>query len=673
MASSGVNVKMGVSGIAQFKQNITTAKNSLKTLDAQLALNEKQFKASGDAEAYMQEKSDLLKLKLEEQKAVISNTEKALKQMTENGVDKSSKSFQDMQQQLLKAKGELIDTETAMSGIGEVSSEAADDVSGMNQQLKRIGDGVNFENVTNGLGKITDSIQAVITKALRMGRVLITNTMGAAEWADDLMTRVEKWDGVSAKELQQMDKIADYAEADADTILGAQDKMVKGINSGNKTVMGIFADKHLDPTRLKQTREGIVTLFWEAGDSLMHMTDESKRDEAALALFGKSWRELMPLFSMGRKEYERLMSEQSVVDDKQIQSLLKMKDSVTGLTNEWETFQTTILATLAEGLQPLLETATDLMKQLNEYLQSEEGQAMLQSMADAIRELFSGLAKIDAKTVMEKLKGLFDKVTEGFQWVIDNKDKLLEALKVIAGGFGLLKLGGLALNVGKLVTGFKGLLGLGGSGEAAAAATGSVGTTLTGVASKSASFITGMGMFPGVVADMFLNQTNAGRSLRDGTDFFAGVQQDIQETVDTWKHNAETFDQDWQEVFEKNPIFQAFLRRDENADAATRLESGANWSRSDQGGVVYRNPAAVNPAVNQAPSYMGGAGPIVTKKEIESLNGIPAEVESATEAGIRSGFAGIKIYIDGQQAGAALSPYVANNMGGMVMRLMVPQ
>ena len=58
--ASGVNVKMGVTGVAQFKQNINQAKQTVKTLDAQLALSEKQFKANGDAESYMTEKSELL-------------------------------------------------------------------------------------------------------------------------------------------------------------------------------------------------------------------------------------------------------------------------------------------------------------------------------------------------------------------------------------------------------------------------------------------------------------------------------------------------------------------------------------------------------------------------------------------------------------------------------------
>ena len=55
MAANGVDVKMGVSGVAQFKQDINAVKQSLKTMDSQLALTEKEFKATGDQEKYLKD------------------------------------------------------------------------------------------------------------------------------------------------------------------------------------------------------------------------------------------------------------------------------------------------------------------------------------------------------------------------------------------------------------------------------------------------------------------------------------------------------------------------------------------------------------------------------------------------------------------------------------------
>ena len=52
--ASGVNVKMGISGVAQFKQGMKESQAAVKNLDQQLKLNEQQLKLNGDAETYLQ-------------------------------------------------------------------------------------------------------------------------------------------------------------------------------------------------------------------------------------------------------------------------------------------------------------------------------------------------------------------------------------------------------------------------------------------------------------------------------------------------------------------------------------------------------------------------------------------------------------------------------------------
>ena len=63
-----ISTKMSVSGLSQYKSAMSQAAQSVKTLDAQLKQNEAQYKASGDREAYMAEKSKLLADKLKAQK-----------------------------------------------------------------------------------------------------------------------------------------------------------------------------------------------------------------------------------------------------------------------------------------------------------------------------------------------------------------------------------------------------------------------------------------------------------------------------------------------------------------------------------------------------------------------------------------------------------------------------
>ena len=110
MASSGVNVKMSVTGVAQFKQDISSANQQIKTMDADLALLEKQFKATGDSEDYLQKKAEILKGKLEEQQKVLETAQAALESMRKNGVSPASAAFQVMQRKVIEAKSGLIDT-----------------------------------------------------------------------------------------------------------------------------------------------------------------------------------------------------------------------------------------------------------------------------------------------------------------------------------------------------------------------------------------------------------------------------------------------------------------------------------------------------------------------------------------------------------------------------------
>ena len=54
MAATGVDVKMGVSGVTQFKAGMKESQAAVKNLSQQLKLNEQQLKLNWDAEKYRQ-------------------------------------------------------------------------------------------------------------------------------------------------------------------------------------------------------------------------------------------------------------------------------------------------------------------------------------------------------------------------------------------------------------------------------------------------------------------------------------------------------------------------------------------------------------------------------------------------------------------------------------------
>jgi len=463
MAGSGVNVKMGVSGIAQFKQNINQAKQAVKTLDAQIALSEKQYKATGDAESYMTEKAELLKAKLEQQKTVVSTAEKALKDMADKGADRSSKAYQDMYRQMLQAKGEMLDTENAINGLSSSCEAAGDSAEEMNQSLRQINQGVSYQNVTEGIDKITGGMEAAAKKAIDLGKKIVKYVLGVGTWADDINTRSTVL-GVSPEELQRMEKTATLIDTDAETIIKAKQKLAKGIGKDSKgtlsalEALGISSEGDMEET------------FWAAGNAIIKLSDETEQEAYANDLFGKSWHDLIPLFAAGREEYDKINSSWTVMNEEQLKQLNEMDDEYQKLKIAVEDLKREALSNLAEPMKTALEAVNELLGKIGDWLKSDEGKATVENIVT--------------------------KITDAAKWIVDNKELVVGALGVIVAGWGALKLTGGALRILEVINGLKWLKGnpnipIPGTESGGGEATGATGSGFGGKAASAAASVKG--------------------------------------------------------------------------------------------------------------------------------------------------------------------------------------
>ena len=445
--ATGVNIKMGVEGLAKFKSDIRESKESIKTLDAQLALTEKQFKATGDEEEYLRKKTEQLQEKLEAQKAVAAGAQQALEAMTNQGVNTASKAYQDMIRTLTNANADMLDTKQQLSEIGTNAGTAGEKAEDMNDQLKEIGKGVAFENVTDGLGKVLDKLESGARAAINFGKRIAASAMSSTQWADNLLTTAKKY-GISPEELQQMQNVADFVDTDVDTILNAQTRLAKN------------SDKLQESLGISTDGISIDDAFWAAGEAIMALDDEFEKEEKAQALFGRGWKDLIPLFETGPEEYKKLLAEQNVLTNEQVKSLGEADDAIKSVEHEIERMKNQFWADNA------------------------------------------------------------DKIVEMGQWIVDNADGLKTALIAIAAGFEALKLGEMALNITKVVNGFNALKGGGtaaGAGAGASAGAGAGTGAGTGIGVSGLAGIAGAGL---IVAgfDWAKNRRNSTPELVRGTD-----------------------------------------------------------------------------------------------------------------------------------------------------------
>ena len=699
--ATGVNVKMGVSGIQQFKQNMNTAKNSVKTLDQALALNEKQFKATGNAEDYMKQKTELLQVKLKEQKSIVNQAQKALEQMKKNGVDKASASFQTMQQQLLKAQGELIDTETELKNVGTDAKDAKTGVDGMNKELQKIGKGVSFEIVTSGIDSITSGLEKAAKAAVNLGTKLVASVLGSGSTADDILTAAKYFD-MTPEEYQRALKTSALIDTDVDTIVRSRQKLATVIGKG--TGNDVFEALGISTEGRNNDVEGI---FWDVGDALMNMTDDVERETYAQQLLGKSWRELIPLFSAGRQKYDQVNGSWNVATEEQLNSLGAMDDEYQRLQGEWETFQLQMTSALSGPMTQILEVLSGLMEQFNTYLQSEDGQRMLEAIGEAVSGLITDLSTIDPEQVMQGLKDVLDKLIGALKWLADpgNQQTVIGGLKAIVGGWALLKLGGGALKLLELVNGLKWLGGNpniplpglenGGNGGIS----GGIGSGLLGSLKGFVSGGGGLSMLApamvtlaAVAPALIANQQDYNRE-QERSDRMEESAATLQGEMGQFLHNANQaygFQENgsWGNMDDVYGILMGMKDRSgiEKAKLANMLygqtsygsdawtELNRLWNGEEFDSVRinelmstvmngYDRMARVQESNSRATQEASRNS--LTSSDLTEFRGLPAAVAAAVE----SGMAKVKIYIDGQSAGQVLTPYIGGTMGKKILAM----
>ena len=437
---AGVTVKMGVD-VSQFKQGMQQAQQSVKTLDAQLKLNEKQLKANGDAELYMSNKAKLLDQQLAAQQKVVSGLYKQLDEMKKRGVDETSEAYQKLERSIYNAAGKMMDIQAEINSLTASEQKAAAGASSMEQNLSSINKKVSFDAVLKGVNSITSGLEKAAQTAIKVGEKIWDNIMDSAAYADDTATLATRM-GLTIEEVQQMQYVAKRFEAPVETVAKVWKKLKVNMASDSDEVQEAFAQ--LGVSLRDVTGYGIYgdaigamkdyrDVFWETGEALMNMTDESERERLAQKLLGRSWDEMAVMFDKGRDAYEAAMKEAPTNSEEAINNAAELNDRVAELEQSFKVLKTEVIGNIAPALSDAAKILQGLMDSITEYLKTDEGQAMLQRLGEAVSGLFEDLKNIDPEDVVDNFVTLFTKLTDSFEWISKNWDSVKTGLYAIVG------------------------------------------------------------------------------------------------------------------------------------------------------------------------------------------------------------------------------------------------
>lgn len=479
--ASDIGVKMGVSGIAQFKQSMQQAQQSVKTLDAELKLNEKQLKASGDRETYVQQKSKLLQQQIAAMNKVVKEGQNALTAMQKTGVDPASKAYQQMQQRVLEAQSAILDMEGDLSAVGQTAEETASKTDKLTDSLSGINKKVSFDAVLNGIGMITSGMEAAARKVSALARDVWDTMAAAATWADNENTLAAMY-GIDVETLQRMQGASRTIDTSVEAIVKSRQKLKQNMLSETQEIADAFNKLEVDTGKLgglyneRRDFRAWEDVFWATGEALLNYNDEIERDVLAQQLLGRSWMELMPLFKAGREEYEKTLADQTIVTEENVNKLNALDDALQRLDQDYQATKNTILSELAPAFTIVGDTVSGLIREFNAYLQTDEGQEKLEALGAAVTDLFEGLSDADFGAAIDTASGILTTVKDSLEWIKNNHTLVENALLGIGGAFLRLKAAQGVITLVQSVSSLKSLLdGGGGSGNPTTAGAGAAG------------------------------------------------------------------------------------------------------------------------------------------------------------------------------------------------------
>lgn len=596
-----IGAKLAVTGESTFNKAMREAAKNTKALGAELKLAEAQFKATGNAEELMSQKDKILKEQLEQQKKAVDTATAALEALEKNGFEANSSKVMEWRAKLANAQAQVLELESAIKenaagaeqagqaydSLGESMQNAAMDADTAKANIGNLASGAgNAADVIKGMGAkfswdglhdtlsgINAKIDAVISRAVQMGKAIWEAGVDATVWADDLITQ-SVTTGIDTQTLQKWGYAARFVDTSVDTIVTARTKLLANMSSTSKDMALNFNSLHVATRNVDGTIRGLDDVFWDVIGALGEIDDETTRDALAMKVLGKNAKELNPLIEAGREEWEKYANRAPLISDEQISSLGSANDSIEDMNAQLEALKLDALAYLAPTIQTVADAISAASKSLREFLDSDEGQQALTRLQGAISNLITDFTELDFGKILSDASSNITGIINGFSSILEQKGAIIGGLEAIGGAALFLKLAEAATNAMTLFTNLKLLKTVGGIGAGAAAAEagaaaatggastaagaaagGVAGAIATKAATAAAGVVAKVPIFAagymGVTA--ILDQTETGRTLRDTGDLGKTLEaagEEVSNYVESVQENIATFGEDWANLWD---------------------------------------------------------------------------------------------------------------------------
>lgn len=408
----GITIELGgdASGLSQALKDVN---GDLSNTQKQLKDVERLLKLDPKNTELLAQKQKLLGDQIQNTKKKLDTLKQAQQTMDKNGVDKNSEQYMALQR-------EIISTEREVENLKTASEETSNAMSGIAQAA---------DKVSTAAGAVADKTRALSGAAAGALGAIGGLALKTAASADELNT-MAKQTGFSVEELQKFQYASDLVDVSMSDITGAASKLKKAIGSDSKELAALGVEtKNADGSM-----RDISDVFYDTLAALGNINNETERDAAAMAIFGKSADSLAGIVDDGGKSLKDLGQEAEdmglIMSQDTVDSLNQVNDKIDRLKAQSKLRLAETGAKAMEVLAPVLEKVLGLLDGLLTKIGEmtpEQLQTIMTILAviAAISPLASLISKISG--MVAQLPTIINGVSTAMTWLAANPIALVIA------------------------------------------------------------------------------------------------------------------------------------------------------------------------------------------------------------------------------------------------------
>lgn len=271
-----------------------------------------------------------------------------------------------------------------------------------NAELERNNDLLSEKRVAVLKG-IATGLTAMATAAAAAATALAKMTLDSGKWADDLNT-LSKQTGISTEDLQKYQYAASRIDVSVETLTGSMSKLTKnmaGARDGTGAAAEAFDMLGVNVTNADGSLRDNEDVFKDTIKALGDIENETERDAAAMAIFGKSAQDLNPLILGGAEALEKLGQEAEnagiILDQQSIDKLNGVQDAVDGLKASAQGAAHLFSVGFAGPIGEAINTVTGYIQKLTASFDggfASMGEAVGQILGDMTSQLTEALPQV---------------------------------------------------------------------------------------------------------------------------------------------------------------------------------------------------------------------------------------------------------------------------------------